>query len=271
MATTDPPLNLPLMAESGERRPEVKFNEAMQILNAAYLAASTLYGQLVSHWKFDETSGTREDSHGTNDLTDNNTVTSTTGVRTNAALAASANSEWLSVADNATLDFSTAFSLSVWINQTTLGVSRAIVGKWDYQTQGSWMLQTDDTNSDELIIYVATSLIDAGVTFGLTTDANLVTGTWYHLVLIYDGTLSGNANRLKLYINGVQKTLSFTGTIPASLQNSSADLKFGKFGGSLTRYFNGAFDEASIASRAWTAAEVAELYQSGAGQSYPYS
>lgn len=36
------------------------------------------------------------------------------------------------------------------------------------------------------------------------------------VTLIYDGTLSSNANRLKLFRNLVQETLSFTGTIPAT-------------------------------------------------------
>ena len=40
---------------------------------------------LVSYWALDETSGTRYDSHGSNDLTDNNTVGYTTGVQGNAA------------------------------------------------------------------------------------------------------------------------------------------------------------------------------------------
>lgn len=35
-------------------------------------------------------------------------------------------------------------------------------------------------------------------------------------IMVYDGTLSGNSNRLKIFVNGVQQTLSFAGTIPAT-------------------------------------------------------
>jgi hypothetical protein len=49
----------------------------------------------------------------------------------------------------------------------------------------------------------------------ISVSGNLSAGVWSDVVVVYDGTKSDNANRLKLYINGVQKTLSFTGTIPA--------------------------------------------------------
>lgn len=265
MATTGLPLSLPKMAPDGERRPETVFNAAMEILNAWALSRTTLYSSLVSYWKMDETSGTRDDAYGSNDLTDNNTVTSATGVRTNAAHFVIANSEFLSKADNATLDFSAAFTLSVWIKQTALAVNQTIAAKWTYQTQGSWGFQTDATNNDELLCYIATSLIDAGVNYGRTTTADLAAGTWYHLIVVYDGSGAANADRLKIYVNGVQKTLTFTGTIPASLQNSTADLNVGKFGGSLTQYYGGDMDLFGLWSRAVTAAEIAELYSSGAG------
>jgi predicted esterase len=50
------------------------------------------------------------------------------------------------------------------------------------------------------------------------TGANAITvGAWYHLAFVYDGTQTGNANRVKLYINGVQQTLNFDATtIPAT-------------------------------------------------------
>ena len=46
---------------------------------------------------------------------------------------------------------------------------------------------------------------------------------WNHVVIVYDGAETGNADRLKLWLNGSQETLSFTGTIPASVDASSTD------------------------------------------------
>jgi hypothetical protein len=42
-----------------------------------------------------------------------------------------------------------------------------------------------------------------------------------HVVILFDGTQSGNSNRLKLYINGQLQSLSFVGTIPALTANLS--------------------------------------------------
>src|SRR4051794_40520428 len=83
-------------------------------------APSPLLANLVSYWKLDEASTgvapvTRNDSHGTNHLTDNNTVTSAAGKLGNAAQFTAANSESLSRIDNASLRFGDEdFSLAFW-------------------------------------------------------------------------------------------------------------------------------------------------------------
>ncbi len=46
--------------------------------------------------------------------------------------------------------------------------------------------------------------------------AESYTLAWRHFCVVYDGSLSGNSNRLKFYLNGTQKTLSFFGTVPST-------------------------------------------------------
>lgn len=54
---------------------------------------------------------------------------------------------------------------------------------------------------------------------------DIASDTWFHWAAVYDGTQASNSDKLKLYINGVAKTLTFSGTIPsttsASLSGSS--------------------------------------------------
>lgn len=64
---------------------------------------STLITDLAAYWKLDEASGTRSDSAGSSHLTDNNTVTQSSGRVGNAGQFTAANNEYLSVADNAAL------------------------------------------------------------------------------------------------------------------------------------------------------------------------
>ena len=47
-----------------------------------------------------------------------------------------------------------------------------------------------------------------------------ITG-WNHWAMAFDGTQTGNANRLKGYLNGSPLTLTFAGTIPSTTSNNA--------------------------------------------------
>ena len=71
---------------------------------------------LVSYWSFDEVSGTRNDSEGSNHLTDNGTVTTADGKQNSSADFDDSNNEYLSHASNS--DFQTGdvdFTWAGWI------------------------------------------------------------------------------------------------------------------------------------------------------------
>ncbi|MHC4792294.1 MAG: LamG-like jellyroll fold domain-containing protein, partial [Planctomycetota bacterium] len=63
-------------------------------------------------------------------------------------------------------------------------------------------------------------------------------GEWAHLGVVFDGGGAANADRLKLYINGTQRTLTYAGTIPATTTDSTANLLLGYVdtGGADLRY-----------------------------------
>lgn len=236
---------------------------------------SSLLNSLVAYWKLDEESGQRNDSVGTSHLGDTNTVASTTGLLGNCARFAAASSEDLSVADNAAFTFTSALSASFWINQTDLATDRAFLGKWTFQTDGEWVIQSGmavASTSADITIFLATSAADNGTGCRMNfNDADMSSGSWYHVAMVYDGTLSGDANRLKVWVNGVAKTLSANaGAVPSSLRDGGATFYLGRFGGTLTRYYNGDMDEVGLWNRALTAAEVATLYNDGDGVTYPF-
>ena len=69
---------------------------------------------------------------------------------------------------------------------------------------------------------------------------------------MFDGTQTGNANRVKLYIDGAQVSLTFnTGTADATLTNATDPVEFGHMNGSPS---GGAVDDARIYNRALSAA-----------------
>jgi len=84
------------------------------------------------------------------------------------------------------------------------------------------------------------------------------TGTWQHYAAVFNGNLSGNANRLKFYRNGVSESLTFSGTIPATSPSISADLTLGKQGASFRESDQ---SDVRIYNRALSDVEVTALYE----------
>lgn len=88
-------------------------------------------------------------------------------------------------------------------------------------------------------------------------------GTWYHVVVVYDGAASGNANRLKIYRNATEITGAgtFTGTIPATTAgNGTEQIRIGCHGAGSQLFTGYIADPAIWAGTALTTAQVAALY-----------
>ncbi|TAE61496.1 MAG: choice-of-anchor D domain-containing protein, partial [Bacteroidetes bacterium] len=82
--------------------------------------------------------------------------------------------------------------------------------------------------------------------------------TWVHVAMVFDGTLTGDANRLKLYVNGVQQTSlvsSGTGIVPTTTSNHTNPLYIGSRGGTQD-FFRGTIDDARVWNVARTQAEI---------------
>ena len=87
---------------------------------------------------------------------------------------------------------------------------------------------------------------------------------WNYWVMVYNGTSTGNLNRLKVYRNGVQEILTYINTIPASF-TSTGNFLLGK------RPWSISYSQCNIAStqiynRALTASEVLQNYNATKGR-----
>jgi len=72
--------------------------------------------------------------------------------------------------------------------------------------------------------------------------------------LVYDGTATGNSNRLKYRYNGAQDTLTFTGTVGTTTSASITTLYIGNNNGA--NYFTGDIGEFLIFTRTLTTQEI---------------
>ena len=82
----------------------------------------------------------------------------------------------------------------------------------------------NDNYSNDIIFFVSSNQICLQVNNGVDggTVTTFTSTDWNSMSVVYDGTQTGNANRLKLYLNGVLQTLTFgTYNVPASTSNTS--------------------------------------------------
>jgi hypothetical protein len=153
--------------------------------------------------------------------------------------------DFLEVANTSIIAGQTGMTVFLVVAQATLAVNKGIFCKWDYATAGCFAIQTDDVAGDEIMMYAASSGVDAGGNNQHSTNADLAT-QFYLLEYVYDGSQGTNADRVKIYRNGTLLTTSVTGTLPTSLTSVSSTLKLGMFGGILSRNYNGDMGEAIL-------------------------
>ena len=245
-------------------------------VTTASAGVNARWDNLTAGWKLDEESDgsapvTRVDVLGVNDLTDNNTAPSTTdGTHGEVVDFSQASAESLSRVDDAAFGFTNKFTATIWVNLVSYAADQTFWGKWTYSTDGGWAIGMQAGTAD-LAIFIATSAGDVGTGCKMHfDDADLSLSTWYLITVVYDGTQSGDADRLKVWRDTTQLTLSVSaGAVPASLQDDGADLSISKFGGALTRYMDALAWNAYLFNVAKDSTWVAGMHNSGAGRSYP--
>lgn len=261
MPDTGAPLYLELMALDGERLPSAKFNQNMRIINNLLFASgSTLYTSLQAFWKLDEASGTRADEWGGNDLTDNNTVTGAVGKIGNACQFTAANSEYLSIADNASLsmgDFD--FTLAGWVYLDSLGVIRWAAAKYTTGTTQEYGINVDTAN--QMNFFVSNN--GTAFTNVVNTSVTLTTATWYFICAWHDAT----ANTINLSVNnGTAASAAHT----TGVWNGAASFVLGARAAG-TEPWNGRLDAWGVWKKVLTAGERTTLYNAGSGLETPFS
>lgn len=163
------------------------------------------------------------------------------------------------VPDSPALSPSTALTVLAWIYQDANASDRVLMMKGSqYAVDWSWMITTmGDGENDRLQIYITDALDDVGNNTAFTQLGFLPGATWLHLGVVYDGTQSTHTDRVRIYGNGIAASLTFTGTIPVTLQDATGPLDLGQ---GLSRYWNGSFGTIAIYTRAMSASEVLDHY-----------
>jgi hypothetical protein len=213
---------------------------------------------LVSFWKLDESSGTRYDAFGSNDLTDNNTVGQGTGtVYANAADFEVTNDEYLTVSDNAGLRPAN-FTFSCWLKLESKRPGSVIASKDVYNSTATreWSLvyQSGVDRFRMFCFYNATGGYDV---VSANNFGSVSAGVWYHVCV------TCNNSEITIRVNGgtadsVSATSSPRNT--SSLSPFSIGAYFSSPGTSgANNEWDGLIEAAGLWSRVLSDAEITAL------------
>jgi hypothetical protein len=223
-----------------------------------------LTDSLNAYYTMDEASGTRADSHNSNDLTDNNTVGSTTGKINNAASFIVGNNEKLTRTYQPTGDF----SISCWTNTGTLALNGTLVGHFQGSGVNSFQWVIRSQNSGD--IYFRWWDSAANDSSAVSPSSTVASSTTYHLVLTVDVSAGGSG--IKVYKNGTEVGMtSFTSNATSKSGTNTEPWSIGMLSNNTSANYPGWVDEVGVWERVLTSDEVTELYNAGAGLAYPFS
>ncbi len=113
------------------------------------------------------------------------------------------------------------------VMQVVAATNKIHIAECDLTVTQGWEIQTGAADATRLHFFFGAS----GFPNGLSPTGTVPQGEMVDICWVYDGTQTGNANRLKLYRNGVAQTLTFTGTIPASIPTHSNSFTLGGYVG----------------------------------------
>jgi hypothetical protein len=226
---------------------------------AAAGGASTLNTDLIAYWKLDEASGTRADSETTGtaqDLTDNNTVTSTTGKIGNAAQFTAANSEWLHRNDST--DLSTGnidFTFAFWVYLDTKSANQVLVGKSGASVEFyCWYV-----NGSDRLEFRASQNGSSETAATANNHGSVSTSTWYFVVCWHNAA----SDTINISVNN--GTVNSTGFNVAGVVDGTNPFQVGRYGAAGV-YTNGRIDEVGFWKKVLTSDERTELYNAGSGK-----
>lgn len=215
---------------------------------------------LVGYWPMDEPSGnTALNAASTGPTLDGSLVgdpARVVGKVGSGALQFDGIDDYVDVVNEVIPDGQDSYTAVAWINPAAGGPSRQAI----FETSGSWAVSTE-LSQDNLRIKYSVETDGTGVV--KESDVDPVEGQWHHLALVYDEP----NNVTKLYVNGDEE-LDYRGSPGGNLRPSDG-FHIATYRGANGRWFKGTMDEVAVWDRPLNDAEIAHLWNDGAGIAVP--
>jgi Concanavalin A-like lectin/glucanases superfamily/BNR repeat-containing family member len=176
----------------------------------------------------------------------------TNGIR-NGALKFDGISGVVTIPDTDDLDNTSAFTLAYWFRADAYPADSAgLVCKRDGTTVNNAYTTYLKTADKHIYIDIDSS------NNRFASSAIINTGAWYHVALVFDGSLP-SSERVSLYINGTLDTT--TAESSTVIPNYGSALRLGNTHAGAANWFNGLIDDVRFHRRALTTAEIQALAQ----------
>ena len=144
-------------------------------------------------------------------------------------------------------------SVTCWVKDIDNKVGNAMFWEQRYAANYVFTFRYDGADSKLKI------QLRNGVISDYTSGVVSVSG-WHKFDIVLDCSLA-SASRVKLYLDGVDTALVYTGTAPSTTQPNSSNFRVGRNSGG--NYLNGKIDEFAIFDYSLSASEVTAQYNSG--------
>lgn len=207
-----------------------------------------LTDNLLAYYKFDGNSNT---SVGSNNGTDTSITYSAGKISDGADFNGTSSNIKLAVETTMT----TSFTIAGWVKTDVNNAYKGIY--YSGENTNAWALFMQNTGKIELLENNLAEYVGATV---------LSTGTWYHVALV-KSTDSGT--NLTIYVNGASDGTASCGSVQTPTTFAYFGIK--RESGVNSNFWDGMLDEFGLWDRALSGAEISELYNGGAGLTYPFT
>ena len=219
----------------------------------------------VSHWTFDEGSGTTaydsvDTNHGTlidedSGNADGNTPPVWMPGKVGGALYFDGIDDIVNCGSNfGSISTAQALTVEAWINTTSTADGRSIVAQTRYG-EGPWAFHTSPGG-----VYAGIHLRDSGMSSLYGSKYVVNDGKWHHVV----GTWDGSTRKIRLYVDG--KIDSEWTTPTFTMRSTDFPLTIGSNSPGIDRYwFYGLIDEVVVYNRALSFEEIQQRYIENGG------
>jgi hypothetical protein len=153
--------------------------------------------------------------------------------------------EYLTIADSASLTFAGDITLSAWVYRDTDTTTNMVMAKmFSASNEVEYRLQTSATTGEIEFAYHNGSAVFQSY---LTTTASVAAGAWHHVAFVLDIGVAGSAIA---YWNGAAQSGSWaSGTGTGAFKNGTRDLRFGQMEYTgFPQFFDGRLDELRIST-----------------------